>query len=221
MSAYTSYTTIFNPSSRKDVKGDYLDPEEGNSIEAGIKADFYDGRLNVGAAYFSMQQDNYAVADGKNLTPDGGQAYISIDGAEVKGYELSIAGEIVPNWNVSGGYTHTDAKDQKGGVLNTVLPKNTFKVFTTYQWDKLTVGGGINWQSEFYDATSEKEGGLAEKLNRQDSYYLVNLMGRYQVTNDVNFGFNINNLLDEEYKANAINTWGTARNFTASLNYKF
>ncbi|MDM1021462.1 TonB-dependent siderophore receptor [Acinetobacter sp. VNK23] len=221
LSAYTSYTTIFNPSSRQDIKGDYLDPEEGNSFEAGLKADFYDGRLNTSAAYFSMQQDNYAIADGKNLTPNGGQAYIAVDGAEVKGYELSIGGEILPNWNVQGGYTHTDAKDQTGNTLNSILPEDTFKLFTTYKWDKLTVGGGVNWQSEIYDAASAKTGGLASKLNRQESYYLVNLMGRYQVTNDVALGLNVNNLLDKEYKANAINTWGMARNVTASLNFKF
>ncbi|MCH7335171.1 TonB-dependent siderophore receptor [Acinetobacter sp. NIPH 2699] len=221
LSAYTSYTTIFNPSSRKDVNGDYLDPEDGNSFEVGLKAAFYDGRLNASAAYFSMQQDNYAVADGKNLTPEGGQAYIGVDGAEVKGYELSIGGEILPNWNVQGGYTHTDAKDQTGNTLNSILPEDTFKLFTTYKWEQLTVGGGINWQSEIYDSASAKAGGLAAKLNRQESYYLVNLMGRYQVTNDMAFGVNVNNLFDKEYKANAVNTWGTARSVTASLNFKF
>lgn len=221
LSAYTSYTTIFNPSSRQNIKGDYLDPEEGNSFEAGLKADFYEGRLNTSAAYFSMKQDNYAIADGKNLTPNGGQAYIAVDGAEVKGYELSIGGEILPNWNVQGGYTHTDAKDQTGNTLNSILPEDTFKLFTTYKWDKFTLGGGVNWQSEIYDAASAKAGGLAAQLNRQGSYALVNLMGRYQVANDVTLGLNVNNLLDKEYKANTTNTWGVARNFTASVNFKF
>lgn len=215
------YTTIFNPSTRKDVNGDYLDQEEGNSIEAGLKADFYDGRLNASVAYFSLQQDNFAIADGKNLTPDGGQAYVAVDGAEVKGYELSIGGEVLSNWNISAGYTHTNAKDRTNKNLNTLLPENTFKMFTSYKWYKFTVGGGVSWQSEIYDAASEAKGDLAAKLNRQDSYYLVNLMGRYQATDDVSVGFNINNLLDEEYKVNASNTWGTARSFTASLNYKF
>lgn len=218
LSAYTSYTTIFNPSARKNVSGDYLDPEEGNSVEAGLKADFYDGRLNASAAYFSMQQDNFAVVDGTKLTPEGGQAYIAIDGAKVKGYELSLAGEVLPNWNLQAGYTHTDAKDQTDKALNTYLPEDTFKLFTTYQWDKFTVGGGVNWQSEFYNATAT---GLAAKLTRQEDYYLVNLMGRYQVKDDVSLGLNINNLLDEEYKLNVSNSWGAGRNITASVNYKF
>lgn len=221
LSAYTSYTTIFNPSSRQDINGNYLDPEEGNSFEVGLKTEFYDGRLNTSATYFSMKQDNYAITDGKNLTPNGGQAYLAVDGAEVTGYELSISGEILPKLNIQAGYTHTNAKDQNGNILNSILPENTLKFFSTYKWDKLTVGGGVNWQSEIYDSTSTKTGGLAAKLNRQESYYLVNLMGRYEVAPNLQLGINVNNLFDKEYKANAVNTWGTARNVTASLNYKF
>lgn len=218
-SAYTSYTTIFNPSSRKDKNEDYVDPEEGNSFELGLKADFYDGRLNASAAYFDMKQDNFAVQD---LSADaqlvGFQPYIAIDGAKVKGYELSVAGEVLANWNIQAGYTHTDAKDQTGNILNSQLPEDTFKLFTTYKWDKFTLGGGVNWQSEFYNAAAT---GLAAKLTRQDSYYLVNLMGRYQVNDDIALGINVNNLLDEEYKLNISNSWGAGRNITASLNYKF
>lgn len=46
-------------------------------------------------------------------------------------------------------------------------------------------------------------------------------MGRYQMTPDVSLGLNVNNLFDKEYKANTTNTWGVARNFTASVNFKF
>lgn len=220
LSAYTSYTTIFNPSSRKEENGAYLDPEEGNSIEAGVKADFYDGRLNASAAYFSMQQDNFALQDIGKTVQDGtnAQAYKAVDGAEVKGYELSINGEILSGLNMQAGYTHTDAEDQAGKPLNTYLPEDTFKLFTTYKWDKFTVGGGVNWQSKFYNATAT---GLAAKLTQQDSYYLVNLMGRYQVKDDIGVGLNINNVLDEEYKLNVSNSWGAGRSVTASLNYKF
>lgn len=222
VSAYSSYTTIFNPSSRKDKNENYLDPEEGNSFEVGLKADFYEGRLNASAAYFSMKQDNFAIQDTSAGTAElDFQPYIAVDGAKVKGYELSLAGEVLPDWNIQAGYTHTDAKNQNGEILNPILPKNTFKLFTTYKLDKITLGGGVNWQSEIYDAASAKAGGLAAQLNRQDSYALVNLMGRYQMTPDVSLGLNVNNLFDKEYKANTTNTWGVARNFTASVNFKF
>ncbi|WP_228712683.1 TonB-dependent siderophore receptor [Halarcobacter mediterraneus] len=218
-STYTSYTSIFNPSTRKDENGTYLDPEEGNSLEFGLKSEFYDGLLNASIAYFITNQDNKAVADGSNLTPDGGQAYKSIDGAEVKGWDLIVSGQILPQWNISGGYTYTDAQDEEGEPLNTAHPKQTFKIFTSYNYNKLTLGGGINWQSEIYNSSST---GLAKSLNRQESYTLVNIMAKYKLNKDINVNLNINNLFDEEYVLNTSgSTWGAERSFTISLNYKF
>ncbi|WP_245809134.1 TonB-dependent siderophore receptor [Acinetobacter populi] len=218
-SLYASYTSIFNPQTSKDANGNFLDPQEGNTFEAGIKADFYDGRLNLAAAYFDMQQDNYAIADGTNITPEGNQAYIGVDGTTVKGYEFSLSGEILPNWNINAGYTHTDAKDRSGSILNAQLPEDTFKLFSSFGWNKITIGGGVNWQSEFFNSSATTE--IAKANQRQDAYWLVNLMGRYQVNDAVSIALNANNVLDEEYKTYAYNSWGDGRNFTASLTYKF
>ena len=146
-----------------------------------------DGRLNASAAYFQMQQDNLGVDTGADQA-DGTSIYESIDGAEVKGYELSLAGEILPKWNIQAGYTHTDAKDANGDVLNTYIPEDTFKLFTSYQWDKLTIGGGVNWQSEFYlDGVT----GIEAEAGRQDDYYLVNLMAKYDIQPDLTLGVNV------------------------------
>ena len=217
LSAYASYTSIFNPSSNKDANDDYLDPEEGNSVEGGFKFEIYDGRLNASAAYFQMQQDNLGVDTGADQA-DGTSIYKSIDGAGVKGYELSLAGEILPKWNIQAGYTHTDAKDANGDVLNTYIPEDTFKLFTSYQWDKLTIGGGVNWQSEFYlDGVT----GIEAEAGRQDDYYLVNLMAKYDIQPDLSLGVNVKNLTDEKYKLNVRNGWGAGRSITGSLTYKF
>lgn len=218
LSLYSSYTSIFTPQSVKDVNGNILDPIEGNSIEAGIKADFYDGRLNFAAAYFDMKQNNFAIIDTGKFAPDGTQAYIGVDGTTAKGYELSISGEILPNWNLSAGYTHTDVKDRLGQSIKgfgTTMPEDTFKLFTSYKWDKLTLGGGANWQSEtIFDGFN--------MYSPQDAYWLVNLMGRYQIQNDVSVSLNINNLFDEKYlTAPRFYSYGAGRNITASLSYKF
>jgi len=218
-SAYTSYTSIFNPNSRKDVNGTYLDPEEGNSTELGLKAALYDGLFNASIAYFVTNQDNKGVADGDLLTPDGNQAYKSIDGAEVKGWDLTVSGQISPDWNISGGYSYSDAKDEEGEPLSTSIPKQTFKVFTTYQYDKLTIGGGINWQSKIY---SSYYTGIARDYNTQEAYALVNAMAKYEVNKNVNVLFNINNLFDKEYALNTgASTWGAERNVTLSVDYTF
>ncbi|MCH7305382.1 TonB-dependent receptor [Acinetobacter sp. NIPH 1869] len=222
ISAYASYTSIFNPSTRKNVTGQFLDPEEGNSAEIGLKAEFFNQRLNTSLAYFETKQDNFAVRDGEKFTTDGDFAYIAVNGAKVKGVELSIAGELSPDWHISAGYTYTDAKDRDGKTLTTAtgssLPRQTLKLFTNYQWDKLTLGAGVNWQSEIFDTRAR---GIATQFNRQDDYVLLNLMGRYQINPDLSLAVNVDNVGNTVYKRTAINTWGELRNFMATLNYKF
>ncbi|ENX15585.1 hypothetical protein F895_02131 [Acinetobacter sp. CIP 64.2] len=145
-----------------------------------------------------------------------------MNGAKVKGIELSVAGELSPYWHISGGYTYTDAKDRDGKTLTTAtgssLPRQTLKLFTTYQWDKLTLGAGVNWQSEIFDTRAR---GVATQFNRQDDYALLNLMGKYQINPDLSIAVNVDNVGNTVYKRTAINTWGELRNFMATLNYKF
>ena len=59
-SVYTSYTQIYRPQTSKDADRKLLDPIEGDTYEAGIKAAFYDGRLNASFAAFRIEQDNVA-----------------------------------------------------------------------------------------------------------------------------------------------------------------
>jgi len=214
---YASYTSIFNPTSiRKDTSGNYLEPEEGNTVEFGINSEFYDGKLNSSIAYFITKQDNLAVTDAPNLTPEGNTASKSVDGVEMKGWDLTIGGEILPNWDMTGGYTYTDAKDQNGDRLNSgSVPKQTLKFFTTYKYNKLTLGGGLNWQSEIHSSTNN--------LNKQEAYTVVNAMAKYDIKKDFSVILNANNIFDEEYVLNTVGsqTWGAERNYTLSLNYKF
>lgn len=220
-STYASYTSIFNPTStNKDTSGNFLDPEEGNTVEFGLKSEFYDGLLNAGIAYFITKQDNKAVVDGTNLTPDGNQAYKSVDGAEIKGWDLTISGELLPNWNISGGYTYTNAEDENGDRLSSgEIPKHIFKLFTSYKYNKLTIGAGVNWQSEIN--TTYTRYGLNKKL-QQEAYTIVDAMARYEIDKNFDVLLNINNLFDEEYRYYpGQGGYGDERNYTVSLNYKF
>lgn len=220
-STYASYTSIFNPTSiRKDTSGNYLDPEKGNTVEFGLKSEFYDGNLNTSIAYFITKQDNLAVKTNPlELTPDGDDAYTTEDGAEIKGWDLTIGGEILENWNMSGGYTYTNAKDKDGERLNAAfVPKQTFKLFTSYKYNKFTIGGGVNWQSEInainkYNTT---------KLIQQKAYVVANAMAKYEVKKDFDVILNVNNLFDETYQYYpGEGGYGDERNYTLSLNYKF
>lgn len=91
-SAYASYTSIYQPQTYKDANGSTLAPVEGASYEAGLKAAYFDGRLNASLAFFRIEQDNLAESIGTNPVTNEG-IYKAIDGATTKGVELELAGE--------------------------------------------------------------------------------------------------------------------------------
>lgn len=57
-SAYASYTDIFQPQTSRNRNGAYLDPVIGKSYEAGVKAAWFDDRLNASLSVFRIEQDS-------------------------------------------------------------------------------------------------------------------------------------------------------------------
>lgn len=218
--AYASYTQIFNPQNAniRDVNGTPLDPQEGTGYEVGLKAGFYDGRLNGSLAVFRVEQDNLAVANGSLLQPNGFQAYKAENGTTSEGVELEVNGELADGWQLTGGYSYSVSFNDDDKRIVTEIPRNSVKLFTSYRLpgalDKLTVGGGVNWQSESgYDLSY---------ATTQGSYALVNLMARYQLTPALSAAVNLNNLFDKEYlTTTAAGLYGAPRNVMTSLQYTY
>lgn len=211
---YASYTKIFNPQGSwvRDSNNGMLDPEEGTSYEAGIKAAFADGRLNASLALFKAEQDNLAIWDGDT------NAYYSEEGVTSHGAELEVNGELADGWQVAGGYTYSISEDADDQRIVTQLPRHTVKTFTTYRLhgalEKLTIGGGLNWQSKT---------GYDLHTYTQDSYFLASLMARYQISENLSASVNVNNLFDEAYysSASTYGTYGAPRNVMTSLKYSY
>lgn len=221
-SAYASYTTIFKPQSNKDVSGSYLDPEEGVNYELGLKSEFWDKRLTTAFSVFEVRQDNLAVADGSNFAPDGNQAYRAESGTKTRGFEMEMAGEILPGWQASASYTYAEIKNSDDQRLLTEVPRDTLKLFTTYRLQSmpdLKVGGGVRWQgAEYY-----KGAGPGKATFKQDAYSVVDFMAQYAVTPQTSVSLNLNNVFDERYYT-AIGSrgwYGTPRSATATLVYAF
>jgi outer membrane receptor for ferric coprogen and ferric-rhodotorulic acid len=108
-SLYVSYTDIFNPQSARDRTGKMLEPVMGKNYEMGWKGEFYEGRLNACVAAYLIKRDNVAELDGGLTVPGSDSeesAYRAVNGAETKGVDLEIAGELSPGWNLQGGYSH-------------------------------------------------------------------------------------------------------------------
>lgn len=154
-SVYASYTDIFMPQENynRDRQNQLLEPDEGQNYELGMKADFFDGRLNASAAYFEVHENNRAVSDDdyNNLKPTPQNYAYKGTKAVTKGYELEVSGELSPGWQIQAGYTHKVVRDDQDQKISTFEPEDQVKLYTTYKLkgdlDKLTVGGGVRWQS--------------------------------------------------------------------------
>ncbi|WP_166220758.1 TonB-dependent siderophore receptor [Pseudomonas atagonensis] len=203
-SLYSSYTRIYQPQLSKDATRQVLDPVQGDSYEAGIKAEYFDGRLNAGFAVFRIEQDNVA----EQVSGFDNQAvYRAVQGATTKGFEFELAGEVAEGWNLSAGYAYNHTRDAKGdpvyaSILKTTAPEQLIRLFTTYRlpgsWENLTLGGGVSWQSAFFGDVFQPAAGQNVRIT-QDSYYLVDAMARYRFNEHVSSTLNIKNLLDKTY----------------------
>lgn len=228
-SLYASYTDIFQPQQKRDINGRYLDPILGKSIETGVKAEFFNGRLNASGAIFRIRQDNLAQSTGLGIpgTNPPETAYRASEGATSEGFEFDLAGELAPGWNASAGYTRFKLTDANGVDINSIYPRQMLRTFTTYRlpgaWNPLTLGAGVNWQGKTYtDAPNALN--ITEKIT-QSSYALVNLMARYEINRQLSAQLNVNNLFDKRYyaifDAYSQTTYGAPRNATLSMRFKF
>ncbi|WP_420995105.1 TonB-dependent siderophore receptor [Cupriavidus sp. 30B13] len=221
-SAYASYTNIFKPQSNRAVNGDFLDPLIGNGYEIGTKSAFFDNRLNLSGALYWIKQDNLAVAIPGAIAPDGSQAYYAASGTKTKGFELEAAGQITPSWQANIAFTRNLTTDADGKALNTNIPQDSFKLFTTYRFGGfargLTAGGGVRWQNQIY---SEDMGPLGVRFT-QGSYAVVDLMARYQFTPKIAATLNVYNLLDKNYYTSTSSSfYGTPRSVRLGLNVSY
>lgn len=237
LSAYASYTEIFTPQNVKGIGGTILEPIRGEDYEAGVKGEFFGGRLNASLGIFRINNTGKALTDTStpapgpclaDYPPDG---YCRVAGGKQRseGWETEISGEVLPGWQVMGGYTNTtttyvkDTAANTGKPLRTIDPRHLLRLFTTYhiggEMKGWTVGGGAQIQSDTY-VTS---GALT---SRQGGYAVYNAMAGYRFDKTYSIQLNVNNLFDKVYYKKYAPTgisyyYGDPRNVTLSLRAAF
>ena len=234
LSAYASYTSVFQPQNYRDDGNRLLSPIEGNTYELGLKGAFLDGRLSANLAVFRMQQENVAQYAGQvpedpsNPAGPKRSSYTGIDGTTSKGFELEVVGELLDGWQVSTGYSRFKAEQGDGSDVNPVIPRKQFNLFTSYRLpgvlQGLTLGGGVRWQSRTF-AWQPTAQALGIPALAQPSYSVVDLMARYQFTAQWSAQLNIGNALDKAYFAPTEDGmqlfWQAPRNTTLNIRYQF
>ena len=197
VSLYASFSRSFNPATPGTLlaSGAAAQPERGTQYEAGIKTEFFQGRLSSTLSFYNLTRSNV-------LTPDPNDPFESVQTGEQRsrGVELDVAGEILPGWRVIASYAHTDAEitqDNEYGIGNRLVnvPKNSASLWTTYEVQTgglkgLGFGVGLRY-------VGEREGDLENSFTLPS--YLRTDATIYYRRNNFRAALNVNNLFDIEY----------------------
>lgn len=230
LSVYGNYSenfsasfSMFNPTP--------IPPETAQEWEAGLKTEFWGGRLGITAAYYELTKQNIRTTDPDDLTK-----LRAIGEAETHGLEFDLTGEILPGWNVIATYTYmpfaeiTKDFDRNGGTGNEgnrlfLAPENTGSFWSTYEFESgylkgLKFGAGAL-------AVGPRQGN-AENTYQLPGYVTANLMASYQMklgSSNITAQLNVDNLLDKRYFAGTNSVYfitpGAPRTFLGSLRIEF
>jgi outer membrane receptor for ferric coprogen and ferric-rhodotorulic acid len=220
-SAYASFATIFNPQSELDATNHILDPIEGDNLEAGLKGEWFSGKLNASLAVFQARQKNTAESAG---FVDGRTIYRGVD-AKSQGIEFEFSGELAPGLNATGGYTIMLIRGEDDEAVRTFVPRQTARLNFTYSppaLEALKLGVSAQYQSKMYLDVPLAIGG--ETRLTQKGYGLVDLLARYDITPHLSVSGNLRNVTNTKY-LNALNYdqgfYGAPRTVLGTISVKY
>ncbi|MEE1888195.1 TonB-dependent siderophore receptor [Pseudomonas carassii] len=235
-SAYASYTEIFKPQDNLGTDGRILKPMTGSNYEIGLKGEFLEKRVTTAIALFQADQTGRpeALSDSEAETlcpalPNG--CYASSDKVRNRGIDLELAGELLPGWNLSAGYTYTQSKyiagAQKGEDFSASAPRHLLKIATDYRlpgnFNHVRVGGSFHAQSKMTYTDAE----VSDTFKiEQKPYTLTNLHAVYEISPNMELQYNLDNVFDKKYiqttgNDNYWNFYGEPRNFNLTLRTRF
>lgn len=198
LSLYASYSRSFTPNTRTTFDGNFLEPEEGEGYEIGVKAELLKEKLFATLAYYDITKQNVASPDPNFPSISG--ASVATGEQKSRGFEIDLTGEVLPGWNIIASYAYTDAEVTRDNVIDignrlVGIPRNSASLWTTYTFRSgdlqgLGLGVGVNY-------VGERQGDLANSF-QLDSYFLTNAAIFYQ-RNNYRFAINFKNIFDVDY----------------------
>ena len=231
---YSTWVKGFQPQganiqSDPDRYGGPFDYMKSELYEVGLKTEWFNKRLSATLAVFKITQENSL-----EQSPKAGKAdwRLPVD-EESNGFELDVAGQILPNFSVVANYAYTDARivklKEEGAIKDLNVqrpstPRHAANLWTKYIFENgslkgLGAGIGVSYASERLGQVGRR----ATAASYPD-YTLLNAVLYYKVK-DVQLQLNVNNVLNRTYWIsgydNLRNFPGAPRNINASVTYRF
>jgi catecholate siderophore receptor len=209
-SIYFDYGTSFNPSAEAlsltvGPAGSgtaNLAPEFNRSYEVGTKWDLNGARFSVRADLFRTTKDN-----AREASPTNSLVYVLAGTQRVNGAELVVNGRISNRWQVLSSYTfmHSEVVNSQYYPLSigyrlANVPNNLFNIWTTYEpVHRLTVGGGGNFVDSRTASSTVPLDPTTHLVKQVPSYFVLNAMGKYSLSDNIAFQVNVFNLANRNY----------------------
>jgi catecholate siderophore receptor len=194
---YSSYSVSALPSSGDqfsslNVTTETLEPEKFTNYELGAKWDI-SNRLSATAAAYRLDRTNTTAPD-----PSDPAKTVQTGSQRTKGFELSVTGSIIPEWQIIGGYANQDASITSRtaaaapGAKVALVPRNTASLWNRFQLaPALGVGLGVIYQDDMYAAIDDAV--TLPSFTRFDAAVF------YGVSRSLRLQANLENLFDREY----------------------
>lgn len=231
---YSTWVKGFQPQganiqSDPDRYGGPFDYMKSELYEVGLKTEWFNKRLSATLAVFKITQENSL-----EQSPKAGKAdwRVPVD-EESNGFELDVAGQILPNFSMVANYAYTDARivklKEEGAIKDLNVqrpstPRHAANLWTKYIFENgslkgLGAGIGVSYASERLGQVGRR----ATAASYPD-YTLLNAVLYYKVK-DIQLQLNVNNVLNRTYWIsgydNLRNFPGAPRNINASVTYRF
>lgn len=224
LAVYANTARSFKPNSGASRQGQGFDPEKGKSYEVGVKWEALDRQLSVDAAIYHIVKENVLANDPLDPT---GTYKVAAGKVRSRGLDITVAGNLTPEWRMIGGYAYVDAEVTKDTSLPTGtrlanIPRNSFSLLNTYEFqDGGLKGLGLGMGVKYVD---DRAGQTAPQTYTMEQYTVVDLLSFYQVNEHVRLNLDLKNLFDKEYDEGAFNNYvypGAPRTVQAGVSYTF
>ncbi|MBS0030108.1 TonB-dependent siderophore receptor [Chitinophaga sp. 22321] len=195
--------------------------------EFGIKSRLWDGRLNINAAIYEINQKNLLMNANLPAFPD---SMITRGAERSRGLEVDVTGYLLPEWQVFASYSYIDSRIMEDfnpilkGARKQNTPYSSASFWTRYNFRTggvlrdLGIGAGIQY-------TGDKVPWF-DRSFLTPAYTLLDLALYYTPgKSNMQIGLNVNNILDKTYWIGAQNYQrlfpGAPRNAMLTATYSF
>jgi iron complex outermembrane receptor protein len=241
-SVFASYSNSFSVNSGTDVYGNALSPSIIDQYEAGIKNDFFKGKLSANLTIYRITNNNLAqtamfAADG--VTPNNNTSLKALTGQTTSdGVELDLSSHPFKGMDITAGYSYnyiryTKTPDAKGNfiegerLINNPASTGNASIFYTLEKGKLKglrVGGSFFYTGTRYAGFNNTKG-QTQTYSRNfevEGFTTVDLSAAYTykrfslIAKLSNVTNTLNYYVHENYSVNPI----PPRQITATVSYK-